>query len=612
MKQIKKWICMIIMALTVIVSVDIMTASDANASVIINLWDASAEDIGVFSTMTGATNGNKDYYSSKAFKVAAGDKVTIGPVFKDQAWVLTGFDANGTITQKRIKPSALEKTGSICNNAVILTYIVPEGTEYIRVANSQMFLDSTLITKNQEFNKDEYFAYMDSKRINVDYLRPTNTTDAIINKFPVSDKTFAGRVDKTDGMVEHPAYRSCEFITVQEGDVIYFAAASQSQGYHLCLQDAEGKGTLEVTSPFMVLYEDLGRGYAIYAYRMRPGTARATVIVGTGVYDDGIALVTVNQPFTGDSYREMFHVDLDEDILDETSPLNGLTGLFMGDSISYGYSDYLSYKDSYVGRAWAGRIEAFTGLTATNASVSGAKASYVEGDNSDLWLFNQHTAHVGKNFDIIVIQGGVNDARYERIVGTSKPIDATEDELKANLDTYIGGLQWLFHNVKAKFPDSTLFFIANHKLDGHNKGQAQNMSPYFDAAEELCEMYGINFIDLYNNTELNNKLETTTTKYLPDTLHLNAAGYDILTPYIIEAIEDVMAPDETPDETPNGTQEGDNGSNNDTKKTNATTQTSAPQTGDSTDAFAYITLLCFAMCFIVGIKKQKYECFKYW
>lgn len=85
-----------------------------------------------------------------------------------------------------------------------------------------------------------------------------------------------------------------------------------------------------------------------------------------------------------------------------------------------------------------------------------------------------------------------------------------------------------------------LFFIANHRLDGHNKGNAQNMAPYFDAAKELCEMYDIHFIDLYNNKELNDKLETTTTKYLPDTLHLNAEGYDILTPYIIDAIEEKM------------------------------------------------------------------------
>jgi hypothetical protein len=63
------------------------------------------------------------------------------------------------------------------------------------------------------------------------------------------------------------------------------------------------------------------------------------------------------------------------------------------------------------------------------------------------------------------------------------------------------------------------------------------MSEYFNIAKAACEKWGIIFIDLYNNKELNDKLETTTTKYLPDTLHLNAAGYDIITPYIISALE---------------------------------------------------------------------------
>ncbi len=546
-KAFSRMLCLAL-ALTMLASVMVMTASATDASAIVNLYDESTSSIGIASAKDGNANGNANYHSSAAIEVAEGDKITVGPILKDQGFIIMGFNANGGVTANQVKPSALDQTGVICNNAVILTYTVPRGTEYIRLINSQMFYDSTLITKNRAFTKEEYFAYMDSKGINVDYLRPTNVTEELVNKFPVSDKTFAGRIDAADGKVTADAYRSCEFITVQRGDVLYFAAASQSQGYHLSLQDANGNGTTNVKAPYMVLYEDLGKDYAIYTYRMRPGTGKATVVIGTGVYDDGIALATINQPFTGDTYRKLFNIQTAEEILDETSPLNGLTGLFMGDSISYGAGDTISYKDPYSGKAWAGRIAAMTGLEATNASISGAKASYVSGDDTAKWLFNQHTAHVGKKFDIIVMHGGVNDARANRVVGSPKPVDSSEGELKADLTTYIGGLQWLFHNVKAKFPDSTLFFIANHKLEGHTKGNARDMSPYFDAAKELCELYGINFIDLYNNKELNDKLETKTTKYLPDTLHLNGAGYDILTPYVIEALEAVLAP-ETPAET---------------------------------------------------------------
>lgn len=525
------------LSVVMLASVAVLTASAADP--IVNLYDESKSSIGIAQAKDGDANGNQNYHSSASIAVAEGDKITMGPILNGQSWCLMGFNADGGVTVNQLSPKSIPQTGVILNNAVILTYTVPKGTAYIRLVNSQMFYDSTLITKNHEFTKEEYFAYMDSKGINVDYLRPTTAKEALVNVFPVSDKTFAGRIDASQGKVEAAAYRSCEFVTVQRGDTVYFAAASQSQGYHLSLQDANGKGTTNVKAPYMVLYEDLGKGYATYAYRMRPGTGKVTVVIGTGTYEDGITLATINQPFTGDTYRQMFNIT-NNDQVDTNSPLYGKTGLFMGDSISYGSGDTATYKDNCNGRSWAGRIAATKGLVATNASIGGAKASYIAGDDTAKWLYNQFTPNSKTKFDIVVMHGGVNDARHNRKVGTPLPVDSSAAELKKNLTTYVGGLQWLFHNVKQMQTDATLFFIANHRLDGHATGQAKNMAPYFDAAKQLCEMYGIHFIDLYNNKELNDKLETTTTKYLPDTLHLNAEGYEILTPYVIEALESVL------------------------------------------------------------------------
>ena len=323
------------LSVVMLASVAVLTASAADP--IVNLYDESKSSIGIASAKDGDANGNQNYHSSAAIEVSEGDKITMGPILNGQSWCLMGFNADGGVTQNQIKPTAIPQTGVILNNAVILTYTVPKGTAYIRLVNSQMFYDSTLITKNHEFTKEEYFAYMDSKGINVDYLRPTTAKEALVNVFPVSDKTFAGRIDASQGKVEAAAYRSCEFVTVQRGDVVYFASAAQSQGYHLSLQDANGKGTTNVKAPYMVLYEDLGKDYAIYAYRMRPGTGKVTVVIGTGCYEDGITLATINQPFTGDTYRQMFNINVNVEP-DKNSPLYGKTGLFMGDSISFGGS----------------------------------------------------------------------------------------------------------------------------------------------------------------------------------------------------------------------------------------------------------------------------------
>ena len=144
------------------------------------------------------------------------------------------------------------------------------------------------------------------------------------------------------------------------------------------------------------------------------------------------------------------------------------------------------------------------------------------------------------------MHGGVNDARYDRPVGT---LSEGKDEatLKKNQTSYVGGLEWIFYMVSTTNTDAKLYFIANHRLDGHSKGSARDMSAYFDAAKQACEKWGVIFIDLYNNKELNDKLQTKTTKYLPDTLHLNAAGYEITVAPETEAPETEAPATEAPE-----------------------------------------------------------------
>lgn len=518
------------------------------AESITNLYDNSKAQMGIPNTSSrdGALSNNPHYFASNLIEVKAGDVITMGPCNVGQGHYLSAYNASGTAVAK-VSYANCTQVDVIQGDAVIVKWTVPSNVTSIRMATAQMYYDCTVITVNQEFKKDDYFAEMDKQKINIDFLRPIKATGTLVNLFPKSDKTYAGRVDATNKEVASANYRSSDYIAVKPGDVLYFGAAVSTQGYHLALQDENKKGTVTINSTYMVEYDDIGRGYAIYSYRIRPGTAYVRVVAATGVYDDGIQLVTLNQPFLGEDYRKMFNITLTDNSSNK-SPLNGLKGLFMGDSISYGAGDTLSYL--HTGRAWAGRIEDATGLKTTNASVSGAKASFLAGDDSAKWLFNQYKEYSDEKFDLIVMHGGVNDARHNRPIGTISE-STSEGDLVKNIGTYVGGLQWLFHNIKETFPEAKLFFIANHRLDGHATGQAKNMGPYFDMAKQLCEKYEVVFIDLYNNKELNDKLQTTTTKYLPDTLHLNAEGYGIITPYIISALEAEMKTEETttPEET---------------------------------------------------------------
>ena len=526
MKNFRKVIC----ALLVLAMLVPMMSFVTSAAEIVNLYDNEKAACGTpGTTATASATYNANYYTSNLIEVKAGDVVTFGPVQKNQGYFLTTYDANGNRKIAQVKYADCKSVGVFAPGTEIVQWTVPEGSASIRMATAQLYFDCTMITVNQPFTTEDYFAAMGAK---ADLLRTTTTAqNEIVNVFPKSDKVFAGRADASNAEIEAAAYRTSPAIPVKAGDVLYFGAAAIDQGYHLVLLDANGAGTTTVKIDYMVQYDLIGNGFGVLAYRMRPGTAYVRIVAATGVYDDGIELATINQPFDAETYMKMFNVTLPGTV-ESTSPLKGKTMLFMGDSITYGSGDAVS--PFRTGRAWAGRIADLTGAITTNAAVGGAKVSYQRGD--DNWVYSQYEPHKETKFDIIVMHGGVNDARYDRTVGT---LSEGKDEatLKKNQTSYVGGLEWIFYMVSTTNTDAKLYFIANHRLDGHSKGSARDMSAYFDAAKQACEKWGVIFIDLYNNKELNDKLETKTTKYLPDTLHLNAAGYDIITPYIIEAIE---------------------------------------------------------------------------
>ena len=530
-KLITRQICLMLMLAMLIP----MMSFFASAADLTNLYDLSKVKCGTpLSTADSDPKYNANFYCTGKIEVQPGDVLTFGPVMTGQGYYLTVYNAEGATLIQQVKYADCKKVDELQPGTEIVEWTVPANAASFRMATAQLFYENTLITKNQTFKAEDYYAYMDANKIDVSNLRTTTTeADKLVNVFPQSDKVFAGRADKTNAEIASGAYRTSPMIPVKEGDIVYFGAAALDQGYHLALQDTNGNGTTTVNKNYMVQYDEIGSAFGIYAYRIRPGTGYVRFVAATGVYDDGIQLATINQPFDAATYIKMFNITLPGTV-ESNSPLKGKKMLFMGDSISYGSGDGAS--PFRTGRAWAGRIQDWTGAITTNASVSGAKASFVSGDDKAKWLYTQFNSNKNKEFDIIVMHGGVNDARHNRKVGE---ILDTDDASKLNkaMDTYVGGLQWLFYNVKKEQPNAKLFFIANHRLDGHSTGNAKNMSPYFDMAKQLCEKYGIIFIDLYNNKELNDKLETTTTKYLPDTLHLNAAGYDIITPYIISALE---------------------------------------------------------------------------
>lgn len=297
-------LCVILMLAMLVPLMSVM----AGAAAPTNLYDASKAQLGVppTSNMNDNASGNRLYWTAAPIAVKTGDVVTFGPMLSGQAYYITTYDENGAVKIAKVAYADCTVVDVVDNNAVIVKWTVTEGTAYVRVVNSQIFKDSTMITLNQEFTAADYFADMDKKGINVDYVRPT-TAKELVNVFPTSDKTFLGRCDKSKGEVATDSYRTSDYIPVKGGDVLYIGAAATSQTYHITVYGADKTAITNVNTPYFVEYDDLGDGKAVLAYTMPHDVSYVRVVIATAVYDEGKQLATINQPFDAEGYNNFFN-----------------------------------------------------------------------------------------------------------------------------------------------------------------------------------------------------------------------------------------------------------------------------------------------------------------
>lgn len=562
MKTVQKILCALLVVAMLLPCV-ILPIDAAGTGSIENLYDVKNATFGTAPEYSyNECAASNMFCSSKVISVREGNTITVGPILEGEDWFIRTYNDNGEAIKKVTRHDCVEEA-ALRDNANIYTYTVPAGIKYVCVTTSYMFYDCTLVTKNRTFTAEEYLAYMEKQGINVDFLKPTaaDAADAT-NLFNKNDgkETLLYPYKTEDGTLNTDAVdrdRSREWSVgvgegkLKEGDVIYAVALRYEERSTPLFSIWFNESYRYITSNSALLCEDLGRGFGIYVVRVPKGATKVAVTLGAGNYDDGISLMTVNQPFTGESYRKLFNIDLEKDLCDESSPLNGLKGLFVGDSISNGSHDAKSYLDDPENwRGWAGGIAAATGMISTNASVSGAKIRY-----DTKWIWNQQNAHKNEEFDVVVMQGGVNDAgsNETKLGKIIENVELSSAELEQYKDTYLGGLQHLFATVRENWPNATFFFIANYKLSGNKAtaGQRENLGEWFLKAEELCELYGVHFIDLYNNEELKTALDIDSDSriYIHDGTHPNKAGYDIITPYVQAEMERVMAEIQASDET---------------------------------------------------------------
>ena len=63
------------------------------------------------------------------------------------------------------------------------------------------------------------------------------------------------------------------------------------------------------------------------------------------------------------------------------------------------------------------------------------------------------------------------------------------------------------------------------------------MNEYYDMAKQICEKWNVPFLNMFEDEALNKELKVDTNENLPDNLHPNTSGYDVLYKYIMYWME---------------------------------------------------------------------------
>ena len=413
-----------------------------------------------------------DFVSSKPIEVTEGKTLWFGPCERTQYFHLVGLDSQGKAATDKIRGKDLEVTETFTKGSVIYRYTVPAGVSSL-VFSAPKELSEVYTVTEAELTELTWRAY------------------------------WSQMGKDTDSFVGQSSYYE-----VSEGDKLYFGAITEADAKAGKLYGKNGQLVGNMDS--VTLVESFGGAYGLYCYTVPAGVSHAQV-----AYDPEYEQYYFFQKNaeSAEAFTKAWieHIGIQLPLTGTVEKLSGKTALFLGDSITYGARDYANI---YSAGGWAGRIGYYAEMDITNNGVSGAciTTGRLESHSEKHYILNNLLATKGTEYDYVIMHGLFNDASLPATVGQPQG-KAKFDPDKADQSEFADALELLFYQARLQNPNAILGFIVNFKTD-----RAVDQLPYVNMAIQICEDWGIQYLDLYN-------LEGFKVTF-NDGLHPDSAGYD--------------------------------------------------------------------------------------
>lgn len=192
----------------------------------------------------------------------------------------------------------------------------------------------------------------------------------------------------------------------------------------------------------------------------------------------------------------------------------------LGDSITAAAN--LDGEEGYQQYAYPARLKELLGAQEVyNLGIGGSSIGRYWSD-----AYVDRYQEIPEDTDIIIVMGGTNDA----FCASDKEFGNPEERAYR---TFCGDLNELMKGIKEKYPDAEVFFATPlpNVLQDYLMKEREYLLPqrkFADTIKGMAEEYGYEVIDLYNSNILDSHDANIVADYMPDGVHGNHDGYQIL------------------------------------------------------------------------------------
>lgn len=269
-------------------------------------------------------------------------------------------------------------------------------------------------------------------------------------------------------------------------------------------------------------------------------TLSGNSIDGSTVSGNSLSLKYRQKFRTSGEETELWTV-ADQEILDNMKiDFSNIKIACIGDSVTAGSN--MDDEPDYQNYTYPTRLrEALNAESVTNLGIGGSSLGRY-------WdqAFCDRYQEIPEDTDLIIVMGGYNDGYclHEDMVGNLE-----DREPK----TLYGDVNDLFKGLKEDYPNAEVIVVTPlpnllHDVLRSERPELLPQTVIIDCLKELANEYDYQVIDDYNSNFLDSHDPDIVADYIPDSVHPNAEGYDLLAKHIAAEIVRLKEDKDTGDE----------------------------------------------------------------